>query len=809
MAIERALDLLAPELVVDNTQDISTEIVIETDLESGETEISIGDYPTSELMVPHGANLADNLVDTELSALASELVEAYDEDRSSRAEWETALVEGMDILGIRLEEVSEPFEGACGAHHPMLLEACLQFQARAVAELCPADGPIKTKIIGGSDEAVIAQAQRVEQHMNYQITEECEEYFDEMDRMLFMLPLMGIGFKKTYWDATLNRITSRFVGAQDFVIDNEASDLMTASRYCHALTMDANDIRKMQVAGEYRDFDLGTPADLDRGQINEKASEITGLTFTGYGERFRVLEFHVNLDLPGFEHLDSEGNQTGIALPYIVTVLDSNNEVLSIRRNYAEGDTDYKKLNWFTVYRFLPGLGFYGLGFVHVLGNLQRTATAVLRSLVDAGQFANLPGGFKARGMRVAGDQPISFGEFRDIDGVGDDIRKSIIPLPTKEPSQTLAMLLGSIVDNGRRLAASTDLQVGDQNTKETPVGSVVAMMEAGQRLMSTIHRRLHRAQRNEFRLMARLNYEYGDFGAYTSGAGDIRREDYDGRVDVIPVSDPNIFSESQRIMRAQAQLQLAQQFPQQHDLPAALRRMHQTIGTDEIDDILLPDRGPQRADPATENFAFMHGKAAKAFADQDHQAHIQTHQAFLMSMQGDQNTFKQLAPRMNAHINEHIAHQYRQQIEAAIQQQLPDAPDYNPLKPTAPSDYMELDPAMENELARMQALAGQQLAQQAMQLKQAQQNQQAMQTPQMQVAMQQLAIDKQDSDVKAFKAKADVELKAAELQAEINDQNLDRELEAESKILDAQIKAADQRSRVAAAAMNVSRNNQ
>ena len=760
MAVYRALEPMPLEDSEALDGDVSTEIIIETDDETGLTEISIDVVPTSEALVDHNANLAEYLDNSVLSDIASDLIEAFESDRSSRSDWESTLVEGMDILGVRLEEETPE---------------------------------------------VLAQATRVRDHMNYQITEECEEYFDEMDRMLFMLPLVGIGFKKTYFDETLGRIMSRFVPAQDFVIDNEATDLMTASRYCHVLTMDSNDIRKLQVSGTYRDFPVGDAPQFDRGVLNEKADEITGITYTGYGERRRVLEFHANIDIPGFEHIGPDGEPSEIALPYIVTIVDGSSEILSIRRNYRENDDRYAKLSWFTVYRFLPGLGFYGLGFVHVLGNLQRTATAILRSLVDAGQFANLPGGFKARGMRVSGDTPVSFGEFRDVEGVGDDIRKSIIPLPTKEPSQTLFMLLGNITDNGRRLSSSTDLQVGDANTKETPVGSVVAMMEAGQRLMSTIHRRLHRAQRNEFRLMARINGEYSDFSNYTSGNGKIYAEDYDGRVDVIPTSDPNVFSESQRIMRAQAQLQLAQQFPMHHNIKEALRKMHETIGTRDIDDILLSDRGPLRSDPATENFSFMHGKPAKAFADQDHQSHIATHQSFLMSMQSDKQTFEKLSPIVNAHIAEHMAHSYRQQIEAMTQQRLPSPPDYDPTKPTEVGEYTELPVDIENEIARMQAMAAQQLAQQAQQLQQQQQNQQMMQTPQMQLAMQQLAIDKQEADVKSYKAQTDVALRQAKLQADINDDELDRVLEAEKAELDAQVRLSDQEARVNAAAMNVS----
>ena len=369
MAVDRALEPMPLEAMESPDDDISTEIIIESDSESGLTEITISEIPTTEAFVDHNANISEYLENDVLADIASDLVEAYESDRSSRSEWESTLVEGMDILGIRLEDVTEPFDGACGAHHPMLLEACLQFQARAVSELCPADGAVKTKIIGEETPEILAQSRRVRDHMNYQITEECEEYFDEMDRMLFMLPLVGIGFKKTYYDESMGRLMSRFVPAQDFVIDNEATDLITASRYCHVLTMDSNEISKLQVNGIYRDFPVGETPQFDRGIVNEKADEITGVTYTGYGERRRVLEFHADIDIPGFEHLGDDGEPTGIALPYVVTIVDGSNEILSIRRNYKEDDPNFIKQSWFTVYKFLPGLGFYGLGFDHVLGN--------------------------------------------------------------------------------------------------------------------------------------------------------------------------------------------------------------------------------------------------------------------------------------------------------------------------------------------------------------------------------------------------------------------------------------------------------
>ena len=804
MAIAQSLNPAPSGPVIEVDDNIATEVLIETD-PSGETTISIGEMPAAEAFIPHEANLADHMDDRDLSELAGDLMEAFEQDKSSRSEWEATLEEGMNLLGIKLEEVSEPFDGACGAHHPLLLEACLQFQARAVAELCPPDGPVKAKIIGDQNDEVLSQARRVEQHMNWQLTEECEEYYEDMDRLLFSLPIAGIAFKKTYFDPSMDRITSRFVKAQDFVVDNESTDLATSGRYCHVLNMAENDIRRGVHAGTYRDVEYGDAYSGEVSRLTQAENDLIGVNvYSHASSRHRVLEFHADLDLPGdFAHIDEDGEQTGIALPYIVTIHDGSGEVMSIRRNYREDDSLYRKLSWFTTYKFLPGLGFYGLGFIHVLGNLEKTATAILRALVDSGQYANLPGGFKARGMRLSGDQPIAFGEFRDVEGVGDDLRKSIIPLPTKEPSQTLFLLLGAVTDFGRRLAANSDISVGDADTRNAAVGSVSALQEAGAKLMSSIHRRLHRAQRNELRVFSRLNAENANLTDYQSGSARISPADYDGRVDVVPVTDPSMISESQRLQRAQAQLQIAQQFPAQHNIRAALHRMHVTLGTKDIDALLLPERGPERADPATENFSFFHGKPAKAFADQDHASHMAVHQTFLMGLQSDKATFAKISPVVNAHINEHQAHDYRQKIEALMQQRLPDAPDYNPLNPMEPADYGNLEPAIENEVARMQALAGQALAQQQAMIQQAQQNAAMAQDPRMQIAQQQLAIDKQEADVKAYKAQADVALRQAKINADISDDALDRELEAEKAVLDAQIKRADQQARIDAAAMN------
>lgn len=757
-----------------------------------------------EVAAAHGDNLAEFLEESELSQIAEELLDGYAADLESRSDWEDTYKEGLEILGLKLEDTEDPFPGACAAHHPLMLEAALQFQARAIGELFPAGGPVKTSTVGDVSAQVMQQAERVREFMNYQVTEEMEEYFDELDTMLFNLPLAGSAFKKVYYDFTLARPVSKFVPAEQFVVSYGTTDLAGSSRYTHVLQMDGNDVRKAQVGGFYRDIDL-SPAPRDPDEIQDAKDDISGLKPSALlsGSR-KLLEIHADLDIPGYEDLGLDGEPTGIKLPYIVTIDYASGEVLSIRRNWEEGDPLRKKVSWFVHYKFLPGLGFYGLGLPHILGNLQKTATATMRALIDAGQFANLPAGFKARGMRInGGDTPLAFGEFRDVEGYGDDIRKSIIPIPVKEPSQTLFLLMGRVVDDARRLAAVADMNATDMN-KEAPVGTTLAIMEQGIKVMSAIHKRLHRAQRSEFKILARINRDYlpPEYPyAVEGGMRMVFKQDFDNRVDILPVSDPNIFSEAQRIMRAQTQLQLAQQFPQQHDLKAALRRMHEVIGTQKIEEVLLPERGPQPMDPATEFYAVLTGQPIKAYAYQDHQSHITAHQAQMMQLQvmAQQNpALQQAMPLLMSHMAEHQGFLVRQQIEAMTGIPLPPAPEVDPANPAKQSEYVQLGPDLENQIAQRQAIATQQLAQQQMQLAQVQRNQQLMQDPSMQVMMGKVQADQMDAQAKLAKVQADQQVAMAKLTQSAQEHQDDMALEVaklqQKGQLDRERMAADMR---------------
>lgn len=734
-----------------------TEIIMEPD---GSVIINVGPEDSEEPEFED--NLIEYMESEDVEEIASDLIDGFKNDIESRKDWEATYKEGIEILGLKLEDVDYPFPGACAAHHPMMLEAALQFQARAISELFPAGGPVKSKLMGTASPETLSQADRVRDYMNYQLTEEMEEYFDELDTMLFHLPLSGSTFKKTYYDYHFERPVSKYVPAEDFVISYHTTDLKTSPRFCHIIRMDENEVRRHQVSGFYVDIDLEEPKNEKDNQVREAKEDIVGIKrFESKGTR-KLLEFHVDLDIEGFEDLDSSGEPTGIKLPYVVTIDESTEEVLSIRRNYEENDPKKQKLMWFTHYKFLPGLGFYGMGLPHILGNLQKTSTAILRSLVDAGQFANLPAGFKARGVRIdGGDTPLSFGEFRDVEGYGDDLNKAIITLPVKEPSQTLFLLLGRIIDDSRRLASVSDMNVSDMNS-EAPVGTTLAMMEQGVKVMSAIHKRLHRAQRMEFKILSRINrdflpeeYPYDVEG----GTRSIFKADFDSRVDVLPVSDPNTFSESQRILRAQTQLQLATQLPQQHDLRVAVRRMHEALGTLNIEEVLAPERGAKPMDPATELFTVMNGNPIKAYAYQDHNAHAQSHMAQLQIIQGmamQNPALQQVIPMLLAHVAEHQAYMIRQQVEAVSNINLNPAPDYDKSNPSKNDEYVTLDPEVETFIAQKQALAMQQLAQQAAQMAQMQQQQQAAQDPTMQIAQAKLQLDgaKLQADVQSDQQK-------------------------------------------------------
>tara|TARA_R110000737_G_scaffold66494_1_gene94527 strand:- start:185 stop:2602 length:2418 start_codon:yes stop_codon:yes gene_type:complete len=620
------------------------------------------------LFAEHDSNLAELIDERDLMDIASELTGQYEEDRSGRKDWEDAYVNGLELLGIKYEERDQPFRGSSGVTHPLIAEAITQFQAQAYKELLPSSGPVRTQIIGATNPEVQKQSQRVSEFMNYQITTVMEEYDPEMDRLLFNLPIAGSAFKKVYFDDILDRAVARFVPADDLVVPYNASDLASASRITHVIRMDENDVRKSQAMGFYRDVEL-SPYESD-DEILDKQRELSGIEKTSDALDCTILEIHTNLDLPGFENRHPlDDSETGIKLPYIVTIDEGSSKILSVRRNWVEGDEYYHKANYFAHYKFLPGLGFYGFGLLHMIGGLGRSATAILRQLIDAGTLANLPAGFKARGIRIRdADEPLSPGEFRDIDVPGGQLSQSIMPLPYKEPSQTLMQLLGFVVDAGRRFAAITDIQVGDGNQQAAP-GTTVALLERGSKVMSAIHKRLHYAQRKEFKMLAKVFaeslppvYPYNVVGAEAS----IKQQDFDDRVDIIPVSDPNIFSMSQRMALAQTQLQLAQASPEMHNLYEAYHRMYEAIGVQNIETILPPPPQPAPTDPAIENAKALIQQTLQAFPEQEHNAHIQAHLLFMKtSIVGSSPAVFGL---LLAHISEHIAFKARDAVNKEMQ---------------------------------------------------------------------------------------------------------------------------------------------
>jgi len=621
----------------------------------------------AEVEIPHNANLAEYLEESQLGEISNSLQAAYEDDLQSRQEWEEAYTKGLDLLGIKTIERTEPFQGASGVTHPLIAESVTQFQAQAYKELLPASGPVKTQIIGLVDAEREAQAARVKDFMNYEITETMEEYDPDMDQLLFYLPLSGSCFKKVYWDMTMQRAVAQFVPAQDLVIPYTATNLNTASRVTHVLRMDENDIRKMQIAGLYRDIELSA-TDEANDIVREKVDDLQGTTKSYLDETYTLLEMHVNLDIEGFEDMSPDGEPTGIQLPYIVTLDKGSGKILSILRNFDE-DTDLaKKRQYFVHYKFMPGLGFYGFGLVHMIGGLGRAATSILRQLIDAGTLSNLPGGFKAKGIRVRNsDEPIQPGEWRDMDAPGGDLRNSLMPLPYKEPSATLGQLLGSLIEGGRRFISLADEQVGNMN-QEAPVGTTVALLERGMKVMSAIHKRLHYAQKTEFRILARIfgdnlpqEYPYEVSGAPRT----VFAADFDNRVDVIPVSDPNIFSMAQRVTLAQTQLQLAQSAPQMHNLHAAFRRMYQALEVQNIEELLPPPPKPQPMDPVTENARILMGELAQAFPDQLHDIHIEIHLAFMKAPLV--MTSPSVMGVFYAHIMEHIALKARNDVDKEI----------------------------------------------------------------------------------------------------------------------------------------------
>ena len=618
----------------------------------------------------HTANLAEILDDSTLGELSSELLSKCEEDLESRGEWEDALAKGLGLLGINYEERDEPFSGASGVTHPLISQSVTQFQSQAYKEMLPAGGPVRTTVVGAESPEVMAQAKRVKDFMNYYVTEVMEEYDPDMDQMLFYLPLAGSTFKKVYFDITRRRAVSKFVPAEDLVVNYSATDIRTAERITHVVEMSENEIVKMQLSTVYRDVDLSSNYSTEGNEVTEKMNEITGLRPPSDDDMYTLYEVHTYLDLPGFEDKDTDGEPTGLKLPYVVTIEKNSGAVLSIARNWEEEDPQQKPLQHFVHYKFLPGFGFYGFGLIHMIGGLSRAATSILRQLIDAGTLSNLPAGFKSRGTRIRNDdEPIQPGEFRDIDAPGGDIRSAIQPLPYKEPSGTLAQLLGVLVDSGQAYAAIADNKVGDMNTN-APVGTTVALLERGSRVMSAIHKRMHYAQKQEFRLLSAIIADSMDEYPYALDVpAEILPQDFDSRVDVLPVSDPNIFSMAQRLSLAQTQLQLAQSNPEVHNIREAYRRMYEALEVKNIDSILQPEPEPMPLDPASEHAYLLRGEKIQAFPGQNHDAHIAAHiQSMTMPLIKEN---PMVFSMVLGNIQERIALKAQEEVQMMMQQQM------------------------------------------------------------------------------------------------------------------------------------------
>jgi len=650
------------EIIEKKNQQGNVEVTMD---EEGGAEIAFDPRAiTEEGGQDHFENLADFLGDDILEPLGAKMVDHYNEYKESRGDWEDTYKNGLDLLGFKYERRTEPFRGASGVNHPVLAEAVTQFQAQAYKELLPADGPVRTQILGAVDTAKEEQSKRVKDFMNYQIMDQMKEYEPEFDQMLFYLPLSGSTFKKVYYDDLLGRAVSKFVPADDLIVPYSANSLEDAEAVIHVIKISENDLRKQQVAGFYRDVELGAPPVVEN-ELQDKKLELEGIAKDGQEDQYTLYEVHTNLDLEGYEDMGEDGEPTGIKLPYVITVSQAGNKVLSIRRNYAAEDPLRKKVNYFVQFKFLPGTGFYGFGLIHMIGGLTRTATAALRQLLDAGTLANLPAGFKSRGIRVRDDaQPLQPGEFRDVDAPGGNIKDQFMTLPFKGPDQTLLQLMGIVVNAGQRFAAIADMQVGDMN-QQAAVGTTVALLERGSRVMSAIHKRLYVGLKQEFKLLAEVFktylppvYPYDVPGARR----EIKVQDFDDRIDILPVADPNIFSQTQRISLAQSQLQLAQSNPRMHNLYQAYRSMYDALGVKNVNAILPPPAPPQPMDPALENLMAINGKPFQAFPGQDHKAHIDAHLSFMSISMVQNNPAAMMSLQKN--ILEHISFMAQEQIQ-------------------------------------------------------------------------------------------------------------------------------------------------
>ena len=724
------------------------------------------------------ANLADYMDESALQSLASDLIDLVDADINSRKDWVDSFVKGLEVLGMKYEERTEPWSGACGVYSTLLTEAAIRFQAEMITETFPAQGPVKTQILGAIDKVKEAAAERVRDDMNFKLTDEMIEYRPEHERMLYSLGLTGAAFKKVYYDPAMQRQTAIFLPAEDMVMPYGASNIYNAERVTHVMRKTPNEIKKLQVAGFYRDLDLGEPVRIFT-DVEKKKAEEQGYSLTD-DDRFQLLEIHVDYDLPGFEDSD------GVALPYVVTIDRGTQEVLAVRRNWDEEDKRRMKRQHFVQYTYIPGFGAYGLGLIHLIGGYARAGTSLIRQLVDAGSLSNLPGGLKSRGLRIKGDDtPIAPGEFRDVDVPSGTVRDNIMPLPYKEPSQTLLSLLNQINEEGRRLGAISDMKISDMSG-QAPVGTTLALLERTLKTMSAVQARVHASLRMEFKLLKNIIRDFAPKAyAYTPEGGDrgAKQSDYD-IVEVIPVSDPNAATMAQRIMQYQAAIQLAQGAPQIYNLPKLHRQMLEVLGIKNAEDLVPVDDDQKPRDPVSENMSFLTGKPVKAFIYQDHQAHIATHTAMMqdpkmMAMMGQNPMAQQMQGSIMAHVAEHLAFAYRVQVEEQLGVPLP-APD------------AEMPEDMEVQLSRVVAQAAQQLLSTNQQSAQAQQAQQQAQDPMLQLQQQTLQI--QAEDVKRKTAEDQNSFEIAKAKLALEQQRMQMEAQKEAARLQAQVQQNNDR---------------
>jgi hypothetical protein len=759
MAIDKAL-YQAPEgieVLAAEEPEIEIEIEDPESVKIGMDGLEIEIEPAKESEDEFNANLAEYIDEGTLQEISGDLVGDFDSDIGSRKDWIQTYVDGLELLGLKIEERTEPWEGACGVYHPLMSEALVKFQAETMMSMFPAQGPVKTLIIGKETPEKKDAAERVQSDMNYQLTEAMPEFRPEHERMLWGLGLAGNAFKKVYFDPSLDRQVSMFVPAEDLVVPYGAADLASAERVTHVMRKTENELKKLQAGGFYRDIDLGTPNNtLD--EVEKKIAEKLGFRATS-DDRYKLLEMHVDLDLPGYEHKDEDGEPTGIALPYVVTLEKGSGTILAIRRNWEPDDETYQKRQHFVHYGYIPGFGFYCFGLIHLIGAFAKSGTSLIRQLVDAGTLSNLPGGFKTRGLRIKGDDtPIAPGEFRDVDVPSGTMRDNVMPLPYKEPSQVLMTLLNGIVEEGRRFANTADLQISDMSS-QAPVGTTLAILERTLKVMSAVQARIHFSMKQELKLLKHIIAAYTpDTYPYepVEGSRFAKRSDYDN-VDVIPVSDPNASTMAQKIVQYQAVLQLAQQAPQLYNLPLLHRQMLDVLGIKNASKLIPMDEDQKPTDPVSENQNVLMGKPVKAFMYQDHQAHITVHMNAMQDpkiMQLLQNNpmAQAMQQAMMAHINEHLGFEYRKQIEMQLGMNLPPQKDES-------GDDINMSPEVEARLAPMLAEASQRLlAQNQAQVAQ-QQAQQQMQDPIIQMQMKDQQLKEQELQRKIAKDQADIAL--------------------------------------------------